>query len=187
MPTGEQTAPEKLNIRLQQLTDDLCACYPRSVLLFGSAVAYVQDSPPGRPPNDLDILLIGDNPLIGIRLEGPGPPVELHRFSTGQATAIARSLRYDCRAVALAKLYTKNVARQHARDVILASMLLGPAYKAFGIEQIDIGGLPDPRDYSRHLVLYGHDWWQRLSEWACQRRTFFQRLADKAMQADRFQ
>jgi hypothetical protein len=48
-------------------------------------------------------------------------------------------LRYDQRTVALTKLYAKNVVKQHARDVILASILLGPSYNEFGIEQIEKG------------------------------------------------
>ena len=134
----------------------------------------------------LDILLVTDNPLLDTDLQETRPPVELHRFRVAEATAVARSLRYDGKAVALSKLYAKNVAKQHARDVILAAMLLGPTYNKFGIEQIDVGARPDPRDYSRHLVLAGHDWWRRLRQWALERRSLLQRLADKMVMADRF-
>lgn len=179
--------PHELNILLKKLKDDLSACYPKAVLLFGSTVGFLQDPRSNPVPNDLDILLVSDNPLIDISLANFYPPVELHRFRSDEASAVARSLRYDTRVVAISKLYAKNVAKQHARDVILASILLGPTYNDFGIEQIDVRGRVDTRDYSRHLVLYGHDWWQRLTQWARQRRSLLERLADKAVMADRFQ
>jgi hypothetical protein len=105
--------------------------------------------------------------------------VELHSFTIDRMVGIARSLRYDSRTAALAKLYGRVLAREHAIDVIAAAMLLGPAYNAFGIEQIDIDGLTDPRDYSIHRVLMGDDWWQRLCRYACERRGPLMRFTDK--------
>ena len=64
-------------------------------------------------------------------------------------------------------------------DVIVAAMLLGPAYNEFGIEQIDIDGLTDTRDYSIHRVLTGDAWWQRLRRYACERRGPLMRFTDK--------
>lgn len=177
---------QKLQASLDRLVDDLAGCYPKAVLLFGSAVAYMEDPLSNPAPNDLDILLVADNPPPAVSGDNIAPPVELHRFRTREACSVARSLRYDQRAIALTKLYGKNVIKQHARDVILASMLLGPAYNDFGIEQIDVDGRIDTRDYSRHIVLNGHAWWQRLTAWARQRRNFFQRLADKMVMADQF-
>jgi len=177
--------PQELNIKLDKLMEDLSACYPKAVLLFGSAVPFLQKPRSNPAPNDLDILLISDNPLLDVSLESIKPPVELLRFRSDEVSAVARSLRYDTKAFAISKLYAKNVAKQHARDVILASILLGPSYNDFGIEQIDIQGRVDTRDYSRHLVLYGHDWWQRLTQWARQRRSLLERLADKMVMADR--
>lgn len=186
MSAAHQPAPQSLDAVLEKLARTLAGCHPKAVLLFGSTVAFLQDPEANPAPHDLDILLVADNPLVGIRFEDLEPPVELHHFRSDEVCAVARSLRYDKRAVALAKLYAKNVVKQHARDVILASILLGPSYNDFGIEQIDVGARIDTRDYSRHMVLHGHGWWQRLTEWARQRRNLFERLADKMVMADRF-
>ncbi|MEJ2040874.1 MAG: hypothetical protein P8X55_18380 [Desulfosarcinaceae bacterium] len=187
MTYASRPSRRKLKMTLKSIAEKMAGCHPRTILLFGSAAAFLEDPVVNPAPNDLDILLVADNPLGGISLNSFDPPIELHRFRIGEATAVARSLRYDTRALALSKLYAKNVAKQHARDVILASLLLGPSYNAFGIEQIDVDGRPDSRDYSRHRVLYGHDWWKRMSDWARERRSFFERLADKAIGADRFE
>ena len=179
-------SPELLKSRLERIATELRACYPKAVLLFGSAVAFLDDPRTTPRPHDLDILLVADNPLLDADMKNITPPVELHRFRSGEVIAVARSLRYNSKAVALSKLYAKNLAKQHARDVILAAILLGPNYNDFGIEQIDVGGRPDSRDYSRHLILSGHGWWQRLTAWALERRNLLQRLADKMIMADRF-
>lgn len=171
---------------MEKLPEDLSGCHPKTILLFGSSVAYLQDPLANPWPNDLDILMVVDNPLPVMPWEDLVPPVELHRFRMREVCNVARSLRYDQKAVALAKLYSKNVVKQHARDVILASILLGSAYNDFGIEQIEIDGRTDTRDYSRHIVLHGHGWWQQLTEWTRQRRNFFQHLADKMIAVDRF-
>jgi predicted nucleotidyltransferase len=186
MNRDKRPKPQPLDAVLEKIVEALAGCYPKAVLLFGSAVAFLEDPSANPAPNDLDILLVVDNPLVDIRLEDIEPTVELHRFRSDEACAVARSLRYDRRAVALAKLYTKNVVKLHARDVILASILLGPSYNDFGIEQIEIGSRIDTRDYSFHRVLFGHAWWRQLTEWARRRRTLFERLADKMVQADRF-
>jgi hypothetical protein len=178
--------PQALQAMLDKLAKDLADCYPKAVLLFGSSVAFLHDPLANPAPHDLDILLVADNPLVGVQFEDISPPVELHRFRSEEVCAVARSLRYDNKAVALGKLYAKNVVKQHARDVILACILLGPSYNAFGIEQIEVGSRIDARDYSRHMVLYGHGWWWQLTEWARHRRSLFERLADKMVMADRF-
>ena len=186
MSEARQVTSQSLDALLAKLVGILAGCYPKAVLLFGSAVAFLQDCQTNPAPHDLDILLVADNPLVDIRLDDFDPPVELHRFRSDEVCAVARSLRYDSRAVALTKLYAKNVVKQHARDVILASILLGPAYNAFGIEQIEIDARIDTRDYSRHIVLHGHGWWQGLTQWARRRRNFFELLADKLIMADHF-
>jgi hypothetical protein len=186
MTDPQKKSAHEIEGLVQQLANHLAGCYPKAVLLFGSSVGYLDD-PLGVPyPNDLDILLVSDNPLLGLAGMDFHPPVQLHRFRVQEVTAVARSLRYDPRPLALSKLYAKNVVKQHARDVIVASMLLGPTYNEFGIEQIEINGLLDTRDYSRHRVLYGKQWWERLTTWSRQRSGFFKRLADKAISADRF-
>jgi hypothetical protein len=186
MTDGEQPTAEQIKTDLQRLTDLLKACYPKVVILFGSAAAYLDDPLAGPCPNDLDILLVSDNPLFGAGNLDTNPPAQLHRFRVQEVAGIARCLRYDPKPVALSKLYAKNVVKQHARDVIVACLLLGPSYNEFGIEQIDVNGLPDPRDYSRHKVLYGRQWWERLTTWSRQRSGFFKRLADKATFSDQF-
>jgi hypothetical protein len=186
MSAAHHLTPQTLDAALGKVVQALAGCYPKAVLLFGSSVAFLQDPSANPAPRDLDILLVADNPLVDIRLEGIEPPVELHRFRSDEVRTVARSLRYDRRAVALTKLYAKNVVKQHARDVILASILLGPSYNAFGIEQIEVGARIDTRDYSRHIVLYGQAWWQRLTQWSRQRRNLFERLADRMVMADRF-
>ena len=186
MNEAHQPTPQSLQAMLDKLVKALAGCYPKAVILFGSSVAFLKDPLANPAPHDLDILLVADNPLVGVRLDDIVPPVELHRFRSEEVCTVARSLRYDGRAVALTKLYAKNVVKQHARDVILASILLGPAYNDFGIEQIEVGSRIDTRDYSLHIVLYGQAWWRRLTQWARRRRNLFERLADKMVMADRF-
>ena len=88
--------------------------------------------------------------------------------------------------MALAKLYGDQLSRQHARNVIAACLLLGPRYREFGIEQIEVDGLEDTRDYSVHKVLSGDQWWQRLSSFARERRGPLKRLSDKIIGSDQF-
>ena len=127
-----------------------------------------------------------NNPPIGFAYRDYGCPVELHRFTEARIVGIARSLRYDSRPVALAKLYGRVLARQHAIDVIAAALLLGSTYGTFGIEQIEIGGITDERDYSIHKVLLGEAWWQRLRRFAAERRGPLLRFSDKISGNDRF-
>jgi hypothetical protein len=104
-----------------------------------------------------------------------------------RTVGIARSLRYDSRPVALSKLYSRVLAREHAIDVIAAAMILGPAYKDFGIEQIEVNGITDTRDYSIHRVLMGGEWWKRLCRYASQRRGPLMRFTDKIVHSYDFQ
>jgi hypothetical protein len=116
-----------------------------------------------------------------------GAAFDLQVFRPDQFIAIARSLRYDARPAALAKLYSGNVVKQHSRDVIAACMMLGPTYNDFGFEQIEIDGKADPRDYSVHRVLYGREWWERLSAFARERRGPLKRFSDKIFNGDVFE
>jgi hypothetical protein len=160
--------------------------YPRVILLFGSMARRLADPAADIRPNDMDLILVGDNPPVGIRPGDYPVPVELHYFRIDAFVAIARSLRYDSKPVALAKLYSKNVAKGHARDVIAACLLLGPEYSKFGIEQIEIDGKTDPRDYSLCRVLYGHPWWERICRYARHRRGPLHRFSDRIVMADVF-
>lgn len=136
---------------------DIETSYPKAVLLFGSMVRYLEDIDRSRDPKDIDLLVVTDNPLMGIAQKDYGFPVEVHKFRTDEIIAIAKSLRYDPRPLALSKLYSKNVIKQHSRDVFAAAILLGPTYTDFGIEQIEIEGKLDTRDYSIHKVLQGEN------------------------------
>ena len=159
---------------------------PRCVVLFGSAAALLDGQGADVPPRDLDLLLVGDFPPPRTLLENSRFPVELHRLRTAELIDVATMLRYDTRLVALARLYADNVVRQHALRVIAACLLLGPAYRDFGFEQIEVDGRPDPRDYSRHRVLYGHQWWGRIAAWARERRGPMRRWSDRLVHNDTF-
>jgi hypothetical protein len=100
-------------------------------------------------------------------------------FRVDQITALAHSLRYDSKLIALSKLYSKNVAKGHARDVIAAALLLGSGYGAFGIEQIEIEDQTDGRDYSLHRVLMGEEWWHQLTIYARKRRGPWKKYSDR--------
>ena len=164
---------------MARITENLRAWHPKALLLFGSLARTLAGDPGDRPPNDIDLLLVSNNPLTMPPAQDVDCPVELHRFTVERMVGIARCLRYDSRPVALSRLYGRVLARQHAIDVIAAAMLLGPSYGEFGIEQIDRDGKSDPRDYSIHRVLIGDAWWQRLRRYAGQRRGPWRRLSDK--------
>ncbi len=159
---------------------------PRAVVLFGSAAALLQNRGGIEAPHDLDLLLVGDFPPPSHLPQDPRFPVEIHRLRAAAVIDIAALLRYAPRAVALARLYADNLLRQHALRVIAACLLLGPAYRDFGFEQIEINGLADPRDYSCQRVLYGQDWWGRLCAWARERRGPVGRWSDRLVASDTF-
>ena len=71
--------------------------------------------------------------------------------------------------------------------VIAAAMMLGPAYGEFGIEQIEINGIIDTRDYSIHRVLMGGGWWARLCRYAAERRGPLMRFTDKMVRNYEFE
>ncbi len=164
---------------LERLKADLNDCHPKAVLLFGSLARYLAGDPGDHLPNDIDLLVITNNTPFLVMNTDYGCPLELHSFSVDRIVGIARSLRYDSRPAALSKLYGRVLAREHAIDVIAAAMMLGPAYGDFGIEQIDIDGVTDTRDYSIHRVLRGNDWWAQLCSYARQRRGPWMRFTDK--------
>lgn len=172
---------------IQQITDDLKGYYPKTVLLFGSMARYLAGDRSGHFPNDIDLLVVGDNPPLAVESKDYGCMVEVNLFKIHQLTEIAKSLRYDTKPVALSKLYGKNLFKKHARDVIAACLLLGPAYNEFGIEQIEIDGLRDKRDYSVHHVLSGKAWWERICTYAKERRGPVKRFSDKIVENYEFQ
>jgi predicted nucleotidyltransferase len=180
---------EKLQERLRsidRIVEELKEYYPKAVLLFGSLARYLAGDPGDHFPNDVDLLVVTDNPPIGLERRYAQGFFQFNFFKAYQMVEIAKSLRYDVKAVALTKLYSKNLAKQHARDVIAACLLLGPSYRDFGIEQIEVNGLEDPRDYSVHRVLWGHEWWSRLRAYACERRGPIKRFSDRMVYADQF-
>lgn len=184
--TPPTISPETIEAVLGDITARYRPHRPRAMVLFGSTVRYL-DTPQAAPaPNDLDLLVVGDLLMVTLPPDLAPLPVEIHRFRTAEVVDIARTLRYAPKALALSRLYGSTVMRQHARNIIAASMLLGPTYNDFGIEQIERDGRPDDRDYSRHRVLAGSDWWTRLQAYARQRRTIIQQMADRITGADRF-
>ncbi len=171
---------------LPRITRDLAAYHPKAIVLFGSLARHLHGLALDHPPQDIDILVVGDNVPATIIQNYEDAPLELLRFRVHPFVAIARSLRYDPKPMALARLYSHQLAQQHARSVIAACLLLGPGYRQFGIEQIDIDGLEDPRDYSVQRVLYGEPWWQRIAQFANERRGPLKRFSDKIVGLDRF-
>ena len=171
---------------LERIKDDLTDCHPKAVLLFGSLARAMGGDPVDHLPNDIDLLVVTNNTPYIVMQTNYGFPLELHSFTIDRIVGIARSLRYDSRPVALSKLYGRVLAKEHAIDVIAAAMLLGSGYDEFGIQQIEIKGLTDTRDYSIHRVLAGKQWWDRLCRYARQRRGPLRRFVDKVAYTDRF-
>lgn len=166
---------------LANLVSDLQAHRPRAVLLFGSmARCRLQGRSARAPrPRDIDLLVIGDQIPVTFETRDYGYPTEIRRMRTYTLTEIARSLRYDARPVALAKLYGRQLVKQQADNVVAACLLLGPAYRVFGIEQIEVAGKEDPRDYSAHQVLFGSRWWRQVTAYARERRGPLKRYSDR--------
>jgi predicted nucleotidyltransferase len=171
---------------ITRITVDMKDYHPKALLVFGSYARYLNGEASDRPPNDLDLLVVTGNPPTMVMRTDFGCSVELHRFTVERIVGIARSLRYDSRPVALSKLYGRTVMQKHAIDVIAAAMMLGPDYGDFGIEQIEINGITDPRDYSAHRVLSGKAWWTSLCNYASLRRGPLLRFSDKLAGIDMF-
>lgn len=172
---------------IEQISADMRDYHPKALLLFGSLARYLAGDPGDHIPNDLDLLVITNNiPFVVLNSEY-GCKVELHSFKVDRIVGIARSLRYDSRPVALSKLYSRVLARKHSIDVIAAAMLLGPGYGEFGIEQIEINGITDTRDYSIHRALMGDAWWERLCRYAAERRGPLMRFTDKMVRNYNFE
>ena len=144
------------------------------------------DIPMDELPGDIDVLVVGDQTPVGLEAKDYGYPTEIYRMRVHTLTEIARSLRYDSKPVALSKLYGSQLIKQHADKVIAACSLLGPDYRAFGIEQIELDGYEDRRDYAVHQVLVGQNWWQRVVDFARERRGPLRRFSDKIVQCDIF-
>jgi len=164
---------------LARIQADLADYHPKALLLFGSLARYLDGDPGDRLPKDMDLLVITNNTPFLVMKTDYGCEVEMHSFPVNRIVGIARSLRYDSRPAALSKLYGRVLANEHSIGVIAAAMLLGPTYGNFGIEQIEIDGLTDPRDYSIHRVLLGKAWWNRLCRYARERRGPLMRFTDK--------
>jgi hypothetical protein len=163
---------------IQKITDDLIPFYPKTILLFGSMSRYLAGQR-DKFPNDIDLMMAGNNVPFDIQSKDYGADIELHVFKIYEMEDIAQILRYDVKTLALSRLYSRNVIKSHSRDVIAACLMLGPAYVDFGFEQIEIDGIVDKRDYSIHRVLYGEVWWSHLCEYARERRGPVRRFSDK--------
>jgi predicted nucleotidyltransferase len=164
---------------IERIKADLKEYHPKALLLFGSLARHLAGEPGDHLPHDVDLLVVTNNSPFLVMQKDYGCAVELHRFTVDRIVGIARSLRYDSRPAALSKLYGRVLVREHALDVIAAAMMLGSAYGNFGIEQIEINGMADTRDYSIHRVLMGDGWWKRLCDYAAQRRGPLMRFTDK--------
>lgn len=171
---------------MARITADMADYHPKALLLFGSFARYLAGDPSDHVPNDLDLLVITNNLPSKVINTDYGCAMELHRFTVDRIVGTARMLRYDSRPVALSKLYSRVLAKKHSIDVIAAAMMLGSAYGDFGIEQIEINGMTDTRDYSIHRVLVGEVWWRRLCSYAAQRRGPLLRFSDKLVGNDKF-
>lgn len=171
---------------LPAIVGDLKGHHPRAVLLFGSLARMLTGLDMAHRPNDIDLLVVGDQIPLHLESKNYGFPTEMIRMRTHTLTEIARSLRYDSHPVALAKLYGNQLVKQHASPVIAACLLLGSTYREFGIEQIELEGREDPRDYSVHHVLLGHRWWRQLVDYARERRGPLKRFSDKIVRRDQF-
>ena len=180
-----QDLQEKFNI-LPRIIKDLEKYYPRAVVLFGSMARIRAGIDTAYMPGDIDLLVVGDQIPVGFETKSYGHPTEITRMRIHTITEIARSLRYDSRPVALSKLYGNQLLKQQASNVIAACLLLGPGYRSFGIEQIELDGQEDQRDYSVHQVLLGDKWWQQIVDYACERRGPLKRFSDKIVQRDNF-
>lgn len=172
---------------LHRLAEDVAEYYPKTVLLFGSLARWLAGIPGGTLPNDMDILFVGNTFPFNVQRKEYGVPMQLNRLPVEQTVAIARSLRYDSKVAALSKLYSKNLVKQHSIDVIAACLMLGPSYNDFGIQQIEVGGIIDRRDYSVHQVLFGDQWWGRLCAYARERRGPWKRFSDRIVSNDAFE
>jgi hypothetical protein len=182
---GEWTVGRYLETAVR-VAEDLETYGPRTVVLFGSVARLAAGAPAERPPRDLDLFLVGDIPPVTVAACEYGLPVELHRLRLQECLDIARCLRYDSRPIALSKLYTHQLISGAAVRVIAACLLLGPGYRAFGIQQIEVDGREDPRDYAVQRVLRGKPWWRRLQRYAAQRRGPWLRFSDKLVERDEF-
>jgi hypothetical protein len=175
-------APEKLHLCqsvVAGIVRRLPDYHPKTALLFGSLARLWAGAAVDHFPRDIDILVVGRNKPFELLQRSYTHPVEWHYYRIEEMVGVARCLRYDSKPVALARLYSRNVVKQHARDVIAACLLLGGGYAEFGIEQIEIDGRADTRDYAVHQVLLGESWWQRLSAYARERRGPLWRFSDK--------
>ncbi|BBO76107.1 hypothetical protein DSCW_35240 [Desulfosarcina widdelii] len=171
---------------IERIRSDLQDYHPKALLLFGSLARHLAGDPGDHPPNDVDLLVITNNTPFLVMKKDYGCEVELHSFTVDRIAGIARILRYDSLASALPKLYGRVLAKEHAIDIIAAAMLLGTEYGSFGIEQIEIDGITDRRDYSVHRVLMGKKWWERLRQYATERRGPLMRFTDKMVDAYEF-
>ena len=172
---------------LPRIVGDLEEFHPRAVLLFGSAARMRAGIPVARAPKDIDLLVVGDQTPQIFENRNYGYPTEITRMRVHTLTEIARSLRYDSRPVALSKLYGNQLLERRAGRVVAACLLLGVNYRSFGIEQIEVDGGEDPRDYSVHHVLWGHRWWQQVVDYARDRRGPLKRFSDKIARRELFE
>jgi predicted nucleotidyltransferase len=171
---------------LTEIRRDLEDFHPRAVLLFGSLARALAGLGGAQKPKDIDLLVVGDDTPATLEAKDYGYPTQIMRMRIYTITEIARSLRYDSRPLALSKLYGNQLIKRQASHIIAACLLLGPAYRSFGIEQIELDGRADQRDYSVHKVLLGEAWWRQIITYTRERRGPLKRFSDKIVQRDIF-
>jgi len=178
-PKGATVSLVKNIATLADIVQDLTAYHPRAVVLFGSLARYLAGSVLDHAPRDIDMLVVGDDVPPVVESRNYGCPLEIVRFREYPFCQIAKSLRYDSRPLALSKLYGNQLLHRQAHAVIAACLLLGDRYRDFGIEQIEIAGREDRRDYAAQRVLYGRPWWDRICAYARKRRGPLRRFSDR--------
>lgn len=174
-------AQTQIDITVEKATRSLMRCYPKTVVLFGSAARYLCGMQ-AQEPEDIDLLYVGS--IQQIEKEAYDIPVDLFFFEEHEILSIAKSLRYLPRSIGRAKMYFKDTWKGYVRSDIAACLLLGPAYAEYGFLQME--NEERPRDYSVHRVLHGPAWWRALLQYAQEHRGFKGMAVDKTLGLDRF-
>jgi len=166
---------------LRLIRDDLSTHHPRTVLIFGSAVRYLQKIQE-EEPEDFDIFYVA--PFTPVLSESIPVKVDLHCYTEYELIRIARSLRYSPKFLSRAKMYMQDTWHATLRSDIAACLLLGPTYQDYGFLQME--DEKTFRDYSIHEVLSGKKWWHALQAWTQDHRGPKGLFFDKALGNDRF-
>ncbi len=166
---------------IEKIRVDLARFYPKTVVLFGSAARFmcgVQE----QAPQDIDLLYVGS--IRPIKNEKYPIDHDFFFFEEHEIVSIARSLRYQPKALSRAKMYFKDSWNGYVRSDIASCLLLGASYASYGFLQME--NEEEFRDYSIHNVLLGESWWCALQAFAQDYRGIKGLGVDKILGADRF-